>query len=121
PPPPPPPPPPPADPVIAAAGDIACDPGDPAYNAGLGTATSCRQLATSDVLTGRDLAAILTLGANQYDSGVLSAFGTAFHSTWGRMKSLIHPVPGNHEYQTAGAAGYYDYFDGVGAAGGPAG
>ena len=41
--------------------------------------------------------------------------------SWGRVKSRIHPVAGNHEYQTAGAAGYFDYFNGVGNATGPAG
>ena len=30
--------------------------------------------------------------------------------SWGRLFRLTHPVPGNHEYQTQGAAGYYSYF-----------
>ena len=38
-----------ADPVIAAAGDIACDPADTFFNGGLGTATACRMEATSDL------------------------------------------------------------------------
>ena len=37
------------------------------------------------------------------------------------MKSITRPAPGNHEYKTAGAAGYFDYFNGVGQATGPAG
>ncbi len=37
-----------ADPVIMAAGDIACDPTDPGYNGGAGTADRCHQQATSD-------------------------------------------------------------------------
>src|SRR4029079_19785779 len=41
--------------------------------------------------------------------------------TWGRVKSLIRPAVGNHEYQTSGAAGYFDYFNGAGNASGPAG
>ncbi|MCZ3386315.1 MAG: metallophosphoesterase [Actinomycetia bacterium] len=28
----------------------------------------------------------------------------------GRVKGMTAPVPGNHEYQTAGAGGYFDYF-----------
>jgi hypothetical protein len=34
-----------ADPVIAAAGDIGCDPTDPGYNGGAGTADRCQQRA----------------------------------------------------------------------------
>ena len=88
------------DPVIAAAGDIACDPSSASYNGGLGTATSCRQQATSDLLMGGGLAGVLTLGDNQYENGTLPAYRSSFEPTWGRVKSIIHPVPGNHEYQT---------------------
>ncbi|MFL6196753.1 MAG: metallophosphoesterase family protein, partial [Thermoanaerobaculia bacterium] len=38
--------------------------------------------------------------------------------TWGRLGSLLRPSPGNHEYETPGAQGYYDYFGA--AAGDPA-
>jgi predicted RNA-binding protein with RPS1 domain len=37
------------------------------------------------------------------------------------MRALMHPVVGNHEYRTPGAAGYFDYFDGPGQPDGPAG
>jgi calcineurin-like phosphoesterase family protein len=30
--------------------------------------------------------------------------------TWGRQRSRTRPVPGNHEYQTPNAAGYFNYF-----------
>jgi hypothetical protein len=33
----------------------------------------------------------------------------------------MHPVVGNHEYRTAGATGYFDYFNGPGVFDGPAG
>ena len=39
-----------SDPVIAAAGDIACDPQSTSFNNGAGTATACRQQHTSDLL-----------------------------------------------------------------------
>ena len=39
-------------------------------------------------------------------------------STWGTVKQLIHPVPGNDEYDTPDASGYFQYF---GAAADPAG
>jgi Calcineurin-like phosphoesterase len=37
------------------------------------------------------------------------------------VQSEYRSAPGNHEYKTDGAAGYFDYFDGVGADTGPAG
>jgi hypothetical protein len=110
---------PPGDPVVAAAGDIACDPAAAAFNGGLGTTSECRQQYTSDLLVGQGLAAVLALGDNQYECGGYDAFMQAYDPTWGRVKDITHPVPGNHEYQTSGgtgcdaagnAAGYFDYF-----------
>jgi calcineurin-like phosphoesterase family protein len=108
----------PADPVVAAAGDIACDPADPSYNGGAGTATACRMAATSDLLAGGGLDAVLLLGDNQYESGTLAAYQASFGPTWGRFKAITRPAVGNHEYQTSGAAGYFAYFGA--AAGDPA-
>jgi hypothetical protein len=107
-----------ADPVIAAAGDIACDPSDPGFNGGAGTSVRCRQRATSDLLVGAGLAAVLPLGDIQYDSASLSAIQAVYHPTWGRVKSISRPVLGNHE---GGWNGYFDYFNGPGAQNGPAG
>ena len=45
-----------ADPVVGAAGDIACDPTAPAFNGGDGTATDCRAKATGNLMTGVDAA-----------------------------------------------------------------
>jgi acid phosphatase type 7 len=123
PPPPPPPNPPPTgpDPVIAAAGDIACDPGDPGYNGGNGTADRCQQRATSNLIVNTGLTGIVTLGDEQYDEASLSKFQQVYASTWGRANSLNRPGIGNHEYLTPGAAGYFDYFNGVGNQNGVAG
>lgn len=104
--------------LIAAAGDIACDPGDANYNGGAGTATACRMAATSDLLLSLAPAAVLTLGDNQYENGALAKYDASYDPSWGRLKAITHPVPGNHEYRTAGAAGYFGYF---GAAAGTAG
>ena len=97
-------------PVVAAAGDIACDPATAEYSGGSGTATSCRMRATSDLLLRTNLAAVLTLGDNQYENGEPSNFEVSYHSTWGRVRSITHPSPGNHDYGTPGAAGYFAYF-----------
>ncbi len=103
------------DPVIAAAGDISCDPQSPAYHDGLGTPTDCRQKYTANLLDGAS--AVLPLGDLQYACGGLAAYQQAYDPTWGRFKAISHPVPGNHEYLTSGgtdcsanAAGYFGYF-----------
>jgi hypothetical protein len=101
------------DPVVAAAGDIACDPADPNFNAGLGTAGYCRQKATSDLLVGTGLSAVLLLGDDQYENGSLAKFVASYDPSWGRVKPITRPAPGNHEYYTAGASGYYAYFGAV--------
>ena len=106
------------DPVIAAAGDVACDPADAGYNGGAGTADRCRQRATSDLLVGAGLAAVLPLGDIQYNSASLSNIMAVYDPTWGRVKSISRPIIGNHE---SSGTGYFDYFNGVGVADGPAG
>ena len=107
-----------ADPVIAAAGDIACASTTPT---GSGSTARCRQRATSDLLVGAGLSAVLTLGDNQYQNATLSSFNKSYHPSWGRLKPITFPSAGNHEYKTANAAGYFDYFNGVSYSTGPAG
>lgn len=91
------------DPVIAAAGDIACKltTQDP---------TSCEQQATAELLAAGGYDWILTLGDIAYEDGTFNEFRTNFHPTWGMFKGRIRPAPGNHEYQTIGALGYFRYF-----------
>jgi acid phosphatase type 7 len=108
-----------ADPVIMAAGDIACDPTDPGYNGGAGSADRCHQLATSDLLLSTPLDAVLPLGDIQYDSATTARINAVYAPTWGRVKSISRPILGNHE--TGGATGYFDYFNGPGVSDGPAG
>jgi acid phosphatase type 7 len=112
-----------ADPVIAAAGDIGCDPSDSRYNNGNGTADACRQKYTSDLLVGAGLTSVLPLGDNQYDDGTLAKFQAVYGPTWGRVKSITRPVAGNHEPNASDgyATGYFDYFNGAGNSNGPAG
>jgi acid phosphatase type 7 len=108
-----------ADPVIMAAGDIACDPADPGYNGGAGTADRCHQQATSDLVVGTPLDAVLPLGDIQYDSATTARINAVYAPTWGRVKSISRPILGNHESGTA--TGYFDYFNGPGVSDGPAG
>jgi len=109
-----------SDPVIAAAGDIACDPTNSSFNSGNGSSGSCRPKYTSDLLVNAGLAAVLPLGDNQYYCGGYQAYVQSYNLSWGRVKSITRPVVGNHEYLTSGgtdcnsgnsgAAGYFNYF-----------
>jgi hypothetical protein len=103
---------------VGAAGDIACDPFSASFDGGRGSGSNCRQLATSDLLVDGAYAAILVLGDIQYEDGALAKFAVSYEPSWGRVKELTKPVPGNHEYGTDGAAGYFRYFGA--AAGDPA-
>ena len=93
-----------SDPVVAAAGDIACAPGDDP------SASSCQQMATSDLLVRGDAWAVLTTGDNQYEDGELSAFQGSYAASWGRVKAITRPSLGNHDYHVSGARGYFTYF-----------
>src|SRR4026209_2849909 len=98
-----------SDPVIAAAGDIACDPANSNFNGGNGNSSNlgaCRQKYTSDLLVNAGLAAVLPLGDIQYYCGGYQAFLQSYDLSWGRVKSISHPVVGNHEYiKTADPSG----------------
>jgi 3',5'-cyclic AMP phosphodiesterase CpdA len=61
---------------------------------------------------------VFTAGDNAYPNGSARDYATCYEPTWGRHKPRTRPVPGNHEYQTPGGAGYYEYF---GGSAGPAG
>jgi acid phosphatase type 7 len=95
-----------ADPVLAAAGDIACPPGSTP------TATTCQQASTAGLISSASPDAVALLGDNQYESGSYAQYTGAggFGSSWGAFKGLLRPAPGNHEYGTANASGYFDYF-----------
>jgi acid phosphatase type 7 len=61
---------------------------------------------------------VFVTGDNAYMEGSASDYRNCYHPTWGRHRDRTRPVPGNHEYQTPGAAGYFEYF---GASAGPTG
>jgi chitodextrinase len=84
------------DPVIAIAGDIAGD----------GTGDT----ATALLLDALRPNAVLTSGDNAYNDGSAAQYTQYYDPTWGRHKSVTYPTPGNHEYQTSGASGYFGYF-----------
>ena len=101
-----------ADPVIAAVGDLGCAPNDPSYNNGAGTATDCRQRYISDLAVAANPNALLLMGDTQYQRGELANFNAVFDPTFGRLNSVVYPVPGNVEYDDGftNAPGYFTYF-----------
>ena len=90
--------------VVVAAGDIACRPGSPPTPAG------CQQRATARAVLAQHPTAVLLLGDNQYRDGALWKYRASYDPTWGRFIEHTYPTPGNHEYKTPGAIGYYRYF-----------
>jgi hypothetical protein len=55
---------------------------------------------------------VFTLGDNAYEKGSLEEFERCYGPTWGQpsIKDRTMPVAGNHEYETPGATGYFEYF-----------
>lgn len=89
--------------VVVAAGDVS--------DCGPGARDTGRLL---DTLPGT----LLALGDLAYMDGSAANFRECYDPAWGRHLDRTRPVPGNHEYRTPGAAGYFDYF---GERAGPAG
>ena len=65
-------------------------------------------------LTGRLLdgigGTVFTAGDNAYMSGTAQQYRDCYDPGWGRHKGRTRPTTGNHEYETPGAAPYFDYF-----------
>lgn len=54
---------------------------------------------------------VLALGDLAYPVGSFNDFARCYEPTWGRHRSRTRPAPGNHDYDTPGAAAYYTYFE----------
>jgi len=82
--------------VLVGAGDIA--------DCGLqGASLTARLLDRID-------GTVITLGDNAYPGGARVDFLNCYDPTWGRHIDRTRPSPGNHDYDTPGAAGYFEYF-----------
>ena len=80
-------------------------------------AHACFQRATSDLILGDSTVdSVLALGDEQYPCGSYANFLKGYDPSWGRLKSITHPVVGNHEVQATeagcdtAASGYFQYF-----------
>jgi hypothetical protein len=93
------------DPVVVAVGDLACQ----TLTSGQGTAT-CQSGAVADLIRSIDPDRFLALGDLQYNNGKLKEFLRVWDVQFGDLKPITSPIPGNHEYGTPDAAGYFTYF-----------
>ena len=84
------------DPILNAAGDIAYCGND-------------NDEATAQLLDNMP-GTVVTLGDAVYTNGTSTEFSNCYNPTWGRHKDRTTPAPGNHEYVTSGASGYFNYF-----------
>lgn len=85
-----------SDPIVIAAGDI-------------GSCSSDGDEATA-ALVDRQPGTVLTLGDTAYERGTAAEYATCYGPTWGRFKDRTKPAPGNHDYGTGVATGYFGYF-----------
>ena len=86
----------PPDATLLAAGDI-------------GRCDSTNDEATGALLGQYPSATVAALGDIAYENGTTAELG-CFDRAWGAAKARIRPVPGDHDYGTAGAAPYFSYF-----------
>jgi hypothetical protein len=84
------------DPVVVGAGDIAM----------CSSRGDERTAALLDATPGT----VIAVGDNAYPHGRAGDFRNCYAPSWGRHRFRTWPVPGNHDYHTAGASGYFGYF-----------
>jgi len=61
---------------------------------------------------------VFTAGDNAFDKGTLTQYQQCYTPNWGRQNARTRPAPGDWDYKTANASGYFGYFGA--AAGDPA-
>ena len=117
------------DPVVVAAGDVACAPSEPLFSGS--DPNACQMRATANLIVGLAPNYLLPLGDNQYASKSApqgtqpssADYQHSYNKTWGTLESkvpglVVRPVPGNHEYGAninddlplASGSTYYDNF-----------
>lgn len=123
------------DPVLAAVGDIGCEPNTKANSANP-TDLKCKgkdigglkaEYATATQVEQMRPNLVALLGDEQYQVGKLSDFQRSFDKTYGAFKFLQRPSPGNHEYYAytkhgdneaaQNGTGYFSYYNGTTANG----
>src|SRR5215475_2170305 len=117
--------------VLAAVGDVSCEPDD-AENQATAPSFKCgspslggidAQYATADQIEGMHPDLVALLGDEQYEVGKLSDFEGSFDKSYGAFKFLQRPAPGNHEFYPYAKSGdneagqngdgYFQYYNGM--------
>lgn len=96
----------------SATGHPTHGPGETVTLVGAGDIASCASAdsaATAALVDGIG-GTVFAAGDLAYESGTLAEFRDCYGPTWGRFLDRTLPAPGNHEYNTPGASGYYAYF-----------
>jgi hypothetical protein len=79
---------------------------------GAGDIADCRDLSGAEA-TAKLLAevqgTVMAVGDLAYPDGTAANF-ECYDKTWGRVKGRTRPAPGNHEFHSAGATFYFQYF-----------
>src|SRR5690606_16750663 len=56
-------------------------------------------------------AVVFTTGDHAYPDGSPEQFEACYEPAWGEFNARTVPAPGNHDYETEGAEGFFGYFD----------
>jgi hypothetical protein len=94
--------------LFIGAGDIA------------GCPSGYKDEATAAILAKFPSALVFAAGDLAYQNGSEADF-RCYNASWGRAKKRTYPAPGNRDYNTAHAQGYFDYWNGEGVDSGRAG
>jgi hypothetical protein len=113
-------------PVLAAVGDIACQPPPKveketktAVCGGPALGGPRAQAATANQIEDEHPNLVALLGDEQYQGGRYQDFMGSFDKTYGAFKFLQRPAPGNHEFYPGdgesgdNGIGYFDYYNGI--------
>jgi hypothetical protein len=96
-------PPPTGDPVVAAAGDVACAP------PGTRSDTACHQQDTADLIKAINPDKVLMLGDAQYETGTLANINAVYNPSWGAFKAkTLGTAGGSHDFY--GGGDFFTYF-----------
>jgi hypothetical protein len=85
---------------------------DAAVLVGAGDIADCRDLSGAEAtakLLEKIPGTVMATGDLAYPDGTAENFA-CYDKTWGRVKNRTRPAPGNHEFHSAGAAYYFQYF-----------
>lgn len=100
----------------AAPAPARTDSQEDAVLVGAGDIAACADLSGAEAtakLLDKIPGSVFAAGDLAYGDGTDAEFTDCYGKTWGRHKERTKPAPGNHEYHTPGAAGYFHYFGAV--------